>query len=609
MAHRLSQFLFHSLRGRLALLVVAVILPVLLLAATLLAESYRRERDALTRQTELLTRMRRLVVDGVLREKEALLKGLATSAKLESGDFRGFYEQARQVTTSRDEWVVLIGADRQQIINTALPFGAPLPMIHFRDSFRQAALAGQTYVSNLIQGPATGEWLVFVAIPIQREGELRYTLNLAMRPAVLSKLLLGPNIGPGWTVSIVDGDARVVARNRGGEQYIGRQASADMMAAMHASEEGSIETVTLDGIPTISAFSRSRDTPWSVIIGAPRADLYASAHEWVVWVLGAAAVLGALTVAMAWWVSRGVWRGVQSLVADAGALVRTEPLGAAKTGMRETDVVATVLRQSADKLRARELELRLLNESLEARVQKRTKALAEANRDLDDFARIASHDLNEPLRLISSFASLLRAEHSEQLDPAGRTFVERIEASVERLRSLVRDIFTYSRTSALAPKRARVDLNATLGTVLEELAVRMEETGGRVEAEALPVVMGDPTQLHQLLANLVGNALKFRRPDVPSVVKVRAECAPGKVVLIVEDNGIGFDERYAERIFAPFERLHGYNRYDGTGIGLAIVRRIAERHGGSVRATSTPGQGSRFAVTLPVRDEPEAPRK
>jgi signal transduction histidine kinase len=149
-----------------------------------------------------------------------------------------------------------------------------------------------------------------------------------------------------------------------------------------------------------------------------------------------------------------------------------------------------------------------------------------------------------------------------------------------------------------------VDLNATLQAVLSDLDVRLSETGGRVEAPApLPTVDADPVQMHQLLLNLIGNALKFHREDVPPLVTVTAAHTREGLRLSVEDNGIGFDNRHAERIFAPFQRLHARGEYEGTGMGLAIVRRIVERHGGAITAESTPNEGSRFELTLPRHPE------
>ncbi len=257
---------------------------------------------------------------------------------------------------------------------------------------------------------------------------------------------------------------------------------------------------------------------------------------------------------------------------------------------------------------AREAEaaLRDLNQALEERVEARTVELARTNhelavrnRELQDFAYVASHDLQEPLRKVQSFADLLVANHAPTLGEEGQHFVERIQAATERMSRLIKDLLAFSRVATEQRPTLRVDLNETLAAVQVDLEMRLGETGGRLEAKSLPTVVADPLQMHQLLLNLIGNALKFHRPGVPPVVRVRTEHARGTFRLVVEDNGIGFEARHAERIFTPFQRLHARHAYDGTGIGLSIVRRIAERHGGAVEAESTPGEGSRFTVSLP----------
>ncbi len=242
------------------------------------------------------------------------------------------------------------------------------------------------------------------------------------------------------------------------------------------------------------------------------------------------------------------------------------------------------------------------NEVLETRVAERTRELEVRNRELQDFAFVASHDLQEPLRKIRAFAGLLSTSHADRLTEEGLHFVDRIEAAAERMSTLIRDLLAFSRVSTHARSTQAVDLGAALEAVCSDLQIRLEETGGRVEVAAeLPVVEGDPVQFQQLLLNLVGNALKFHRPGVPPVVRVTAHRTPDAgLTLVVEDNGIGFEPKYADRIFSPFQRLHAHGAYEGTGMGLAIVRRIVERHHGTVRATSTPGAGSRFEVTLPT---------
>lgn len=251
-------------------------------------------------------------------------------------------------------------------------------------------------------------------------------------------------------------------------------------------------------------------------------------------------------------------------------------------------------------------QLKNLNQSLEQRVAERTAELESRNRELQEFAYVASHDLQEPLRKVSSFSDLILAEYGDVVGEEGHYFLERIQGATRRMASLIQDLLAYSRVTTRAGRFRRVDLNLVTEEVLNDLQFRIDETRGNVKVGRLPEIDADAVQMRQLLQNLIGNALKFHRPDVPPVVEVTARTegeseADQMLVLEVRDNGIGFQEQYADRIFAPFQRLHGRDSYEGTGIGLAICRRIAERHNGTITARSTPGQGSVFTVRVPVR--------
>ncbi len=239
-----------------------------------------------------------------------------------------------------------------------------------------------------------------------------------------------------------------------------------------------------------------------------------------------------------------------------------------------------------------------------AHLQQLNVQLEQRNRELQEFAYVASHDLQEPLRKISTFADLLVSDHGGDLHPTGRLYIDRIQDAAARMSHLIRDVLAYSRVQTRGRAFAPVDLNAVLQGVLGDLSVAIDESEAMVSSGPLPVLRADATQMHQLLLNLIGNALKFRSPERPPRIRVAARegrSAAGAVALLdVEDNGVGFDPRYVDRIFNPFQRLHDRSAYAGTGIGLAICRGIAERHGGLIHAHSRPGEGSVFTVELPL---------
>jgi signal transduction histidine kinase len=250
-----------------------------------------------------------------------------------------------------------------------------------------------------------------------------------------------------------------------------------------------------------------------------------------------------------------------------------------------------------------------LREQTEFMLRQYAMKLEQSNKELEDFAFVASHDLQEPLRKIESFGNRLVMRCGDHLGDDGKMYVERMQNAAGRMRRLIIDLLSYSRVTTKAQPFVQLKPEEILQEVLGDLQVPMDEAGATVEVGRLPMFEGDPTQIRQLFQNLISNAIKFRTKDLAPRIKVEGRITTHvyglqdvKVCQIsVQDNGIGFDEKYLGRIFAVFQRLHGRNEYEGTGIGLATCRKIVDRHNGTIAATSKPGAGSTFIVTLPVK--------
>lgn len=258
--------------------------------------------------------------------------------------------------------------------------------------------------------------------------------------------------------------------------------------------------------------------------------------------------------------------------------------------------------------------------------------LTRSNAELEQFAFVASHDLQEPLRKIQAFGDRLKAKCASANLGEGQEYLERMQNAAARMRTLIDDLLTFSRVISRTEPFAQVDLNTVAREVLGDLEVRIEKSGATVNVDELPTIEADPMQMRQLLQNLIGNALKFHEPGAKPVVHIggtiatkaadssetsllrrRALSGDKATVeqfceLTVRDNGIGFDEKYLDRIFAVFQRLHGRQEYEGTGIGLAVCRRIVDRHRGIITAKSKPGKGATFTVTLPLQPPGNAPK-
>lgn len=306
------------------------------------------------------------------------------------------------------------------------------------------------------------------------------------------------------------------------------------------------------------------NSPWRIVLAAPDASLFAGVT--------------------------GLHQSVPWLIFIAFAIVA---LVALALGYR-------VLR-SADQLRAVNTRVHLVNDELtnaNGTLERRAAELARSNEELNQFASIASHDLQEPLRKIRTFTEQLTLD--EQLSEKGRDYLQRANGAAERMQTLIQDLLSFSRVTTQGRPFAEVDLGEITRLALIDLDARIEGLGAVVHVGTLPTITADALQMRQLTQNLVSNALKFHREDVPPEVAIDAKVTGDQVQLTVHDNGIGFDPRYSLRIFRVFERLHGRGEYAGTGIGLALCRKIAERHGGGIVADSEFGVGSTFTVTLPL---------
>lgn len=262
---------------------------------------------------------------------------------------------------------------------------------------------------------------------------------------------------------------------------------------------------------------------------------------------------------------------------------------------------ATELRVANDALAESNVQLESSNELL-----RHAAELARSNAELEQFASIASHDLQEPLRKVQTFAAQINATEADRLSEQGQDFLRRMSDAAGRMRALIDDLLAFSRVSTKGRPFAPVALDDVVALALSDLEIAIADSGARVDVGPLPELEADAVQMRQLLLNLIGNALKFRRDGVTPEVRVAARVADGVAELTVADNGLGFDPAFASRIFRAFERLHGASAYPGTGIGLALCRKIVERHHGTITADGAEGAGATFTVRLPVHQPEDA---
>ncbi len=313
------------------------------------------------------------------------------------------------------------------------------------------------------------------------------------------------------------------------------------------------------------------NSTWRLVLVAPDGPLFASVsgfRKWIPWAIFAAFALFALAA-----------------------------LGLGRRVLRAADKV----REASRRVAAVNAELETTN----AKLERRAAELARSNSELEQFASIASHDLQEPLRKVRTFTQRVTVTEAGNMTDKGRDYLDRANAAAERMQRLIEDLLKFSRVSTHGRPFVPVDLDRLTREVLVDLEHQIERSGATVHTGALPTINGDELQLRQLLQNLISNALKFHRDGIPPEVGIEAAVRGGSVSLVVRDNGIGFEQQYSRRIFRVFERLHSRGEYPGTGIGLALCRKIAERHGGTVTAEGDPGVGSTFTVKLRIDQSEE----
>jgi light-regulated signal transduction histidine kinase (bacteriophytochrome) len=317
-------------------------------------------------------------------------------------------------------------------------------------------------------------------------------------------------------------------------------------------------------------------------------------------------VLGSIGLAFALssWLQRGIAHPILALaeVARTVSEGKDYSVRSRAVGDDEVGVLAEAFDQMLGEIQRREREIRLLNRDLERRVAERTAELEASNKELEAFSYSVSHDLRAPLRHVDGFVELLTKHAASSLDEKARGHLTKISNAAQRMGTLIDDLLVFSRMGRTEMRHAPVDLGAMTAEVVQEL--RADAGGRSVEwrVGALPLVHGDPAMLRQVLVNLLSNALKYSAPTQEALIQVEAHAENGEVVVSVRDNGVGFDPAYGHKLFGVFQRLHGSNEFQGTGIGLANVRRIVSRHGGRTWAEGAVHEGATFYFTLPRSD-------
>jgi signal transduction histidine kinase len=600
-----------SIRKRLTLAFVALaVIPLFLVGLGLTWQTVQVQRaQALQREQQVAHHVAGEVqnyVDGLEREllQVIYVHGLA---KLPPGEQETVLTQLLAFEDAFVE-LALLNTQGQEVVRLArLGVVSPQELADRSQNaeFVEPMVTRTIYYSPIWFDENTGEPHITMAVPLEnlRTGEAEGVLMAVMGLKNVWDLIASIEVEPGEAVYIV---------NEGGNVVAHRNPSLVLRSTQFLPPE---QDGVYRGLMDTAVFLATQELHFGdrrLFVVAERTVVEALALA-VNTVQVTAVVLWiafAIAVALGIFIVRQIVQPIQRLAAAAHEIRGGNLTARAAVPPREDEI-----RELAEAFNSMASQLETTLAGLEQNIQKlqtaeRTLAayaaeLERNNLELQSFAYVASHDLQEPLRKIRTFSDRLQSTYADVLDERGLDYLRRMHNAAERMQVLIHDLLAFSRVATRSQPVTAVNLHKIVQDVLMDLEVRLEETQAQVFVAELPTIEADATQMRQLFQNLLSNALKFHQPGQPPVVTVGSEPvqANGRDPLCwqitVADNGIGFDEKYADRIFTIFQRLHGRHGYEGTGVGLAICRKIVERHHGYITASSQPGAGATFIITLP----------
>ncbi len=598
-----------SVRQSMALLVAACIVPSAVLSAYFVVSGYQTRKSHALLDAIAVARSAGAGIDRDLSSVESGLRVLAASSALESDDLDLFYKQAMAALPSQNVTnYVLIDPLGHQRINTLRPFGTSLPTEGGPRQLQRIFETGSPVITDLFIGPVAHQPIFAIGVPVYRDGKIVYSLNAGIFPERVAATLKAQRLPTNWIVGVLDSKGTLVARSHDMQRFVGHAAVPALVQAAQREPEGIIETVTLEGVPVYTAFSRSSVSDWTFAIGIPRADLTAGLTTQLTWLLLLDASLAALALWIAWRLAlTKVVRPADCLLERIHHLTDNSPESPAapvpEGASAEFLALDDGFSQMCSRLRQRDSEREALHQAQTAR----TVAEA-ANRAKTEFLSRVSHELRTPLNAVLGFAQLLRLQKGQQLSPEQLEMIGHIESSGRHLLDMINDVLDISRieSGTLRVSSTYVDAIALARDCIDTMTEQARQAGIQlqfVQRSPTASMLGDRTRIKQIVLNLLSNGIKYNRPD--GYVSLTVETDGGETWLRIRDSGLGIPPELHEHLFEPFNRL-GRERTStpGTGIGLVICKHLVSAMGGNLTVQSD-GNGSEFAFYLPAPARPD----
>jgi signal transduction histidine kinase/CheY-like chemotaxis protein len=601
-----------QIRAYLFLMAAGILIPVIIFSGLALNMLQNAEKDAALRGLNETARSVALLVDRELYSAEAALRVLAASPALASGDMAEFYKEAKTADRGPASWTFLQNADGDELVNTYLPFGSPLPKAFNAPLVRRVMASQKTTVSDLLDGPASKRLITTVNVPVPQGAGRRHVLAMALSTEHFNKLITLPNAPQGWLIAIIDDKGRFIARSRKAAELVGKPARAELVAAARAAPNGQIRHQTLENVESYDVFTHSSLSGWTVAVAAPVELIERSArHAALLAALGLLAALvcaGALAVFFGRLHVRSIRRAVDAATA-LGDGVPPAPLHSRVVEVNELHAALHAAGRQLVHAQAYRKNTELERQALLEREQKARVMAEQQNTAKDQFLAMLGHELRNPLAPISTAAQLLKLPAIDE--NRVRYASDVIARQVDHMNRLLGDMLDVSRVTRglVSLTLDQIDLKSVLDRAVEQTHALFDAKHHTLSLQLPPgavTLRGDSTRLIQVCANLLGNAAKYTEPH--GHVSLAVMAWPDHVVVTVQDSGEGIAPGLLPHIFDLFsqgERTPDRSQ-GGLGLGLALVKSLVQLHGGHVEAASPgPGQGSSFSVTLPRGVAPE----